>query len=101
MNLFITTKKRLDEKLKKFNVSEAELKQFIGPNADYYLSAKDKITTIGWHWPAFLITFTWLGYRKQYQLAVLFIVLTIVGGAVTQYILIIFAALDCRYFYLF
>jgi hypothetical protein len=48
---------------------------FIGPNSEKYLKkfkgfAKSEGFSASWHWPAFLVPFFWLLYRKFYLLAV-------------------------------
>lgn len=53
---------------------EALWRQFIGPNADHYLTVFKKFSLNGqprfalsWNWPAFLyISFLWFLYRKMY-----------------------------------
>ena len=40
--------------------------------ADYEASGK---TTLGWHWPAFFVTFYWLLYRKMWLAALLYFIL--------------------------
>ena len=53
----------------------------LGPNnQDYYLQRFEEYeangkTTIGWHWPAFFITFYWLLYRKMWLAALLYFIL--------------------------
>lgn len=46
------------------------MRAFIGTkNTDYYLDAFDKIESGAgrrWHWPAFFVTWFWLGYRKMW-----------------------------------
>jgi hypothetical protein len=47
---------------------------FIGPNSEKYLRkfkgfAKREGFSASWHWPAFLVPFFWLLYRKYYLLA--------------------------------
>ena len=48
---------------------------FIGPNSEKYLNkfkgfAQSEGFSASWHWPAFLVPFFWLLYRKFYLLAV-------------------------------
>lgn len=64
---------------------DADLRLFIGKNADKYLkrfASFQKGTTDGfavtWHWPAFFAPFWWLIYRKQYLLAGIAFVLSFV-----------------------
>ena len=53
----------------------------LGPNnQEYYLQRFEEYeangkTTIGWHWPAFFITFYWLLYRKMWLAALLYFIL--------------------------
>lgn len=49
----------------------------VGPrNRDYYLRRFERFeqggSRLSWHWPAFLVTFFWLLYRKMWLAAVLF-----------------------------
>lgn len=54
--------------------TEAELRAFVGPNADYYLN-KWSLAQVrpgqggGYNWPAFLLGGVWLPYRKLYAAA--------------------------------
>ena len=49
-----------------------DLKAFIGPNVEKFLSVWDKMrvkkskAAASWCWPAFLFTFAWFFYRKMY-----------------------------------
>ncbi len=63
----------------------------VGPkNQNYYLSrfakfAQEGKTSIGWHWPALLMTFFWLLYRKMWLPAVIwwtlpYLILAALGG---------------------
>ena len=47
--------------------------------ADYEASGK---TTLGWHWPAFFVTFYWLLYRKMWLAALLYFILPYVCTSV-------------------
>jgi type IV pilus assembly protein PilA len=56
----------------------ADLINFIGKNSDKYVRRFAAFNTAGndsfaatWHWPAFLVPFWWLLYRKQYSWAIL------------------------------
>jgi Tfp pilus assembly protein PilE len=64
---------------------DADLRLFIGKNADKYLkrfASFRRGTTDGfaatWHWPAFFAPFWWLIYRKQYALAAFAFVLSFI-----------------------
>jgi len=52
---------------------EEELRAFVGPNADYYLSswaAADPaggLQALRWNWPAFFLNVVWLLYRRMYR----------------------------------
>jgi hypothetical protein len=48
-------------------LTEQELRTFVGPRADYYLSkwAGDR-RGMGFNWAAFLLSGLWLPYRKMY-----------------------------------
>ena len=55
-----------------------DLRTFIGKNADKYLGKFASFGAEGnggfavtWHWPAFLVPFWWLIYRKQYMWALI------------------------------
>lgn len=69
---------------------EALLRQFIGPNADRYLTQFKKFSANGqsrfalsWNWPAFLfISFLWFLYRKMYLHAFVYAV----GPTVSTYL---------------
>lgn len=59
-------------------VTERDLVNFVGDNADRYLRKFKKFNVDGadkfawtWHWPAFFFGFWWLLYRKLYAWAVL------------------------------
>lgn len=52
---------------------------FVGPNnRDWYVSRFSRLeegeSRLGWHWPAFFITFYWLLYRKMWLYALLYLV---------------------------
>lgn len=53
---------------------------------DHYLPLFEKYEAsgpkLGWHWPAFFLTFWWLLYRKMYGRAALYMVLSYVVGTV-------------------
>lgn len=65
-------------------------RQFVGPNADYYLRVFKKFSANGqprfalsWNWPAFLyISFLWFLYRKMYLHAFVYAV----GPMVSTYL---------------
>lgn len=69
---------------------EALWRQFIGPNADHYVSVFKKFSSNGqprfalsWNWPAFLyISFLWFLYRKMYLHAFVYAV----GPMVSTYL---------------
>ncbi|MDH4153644.1 MAG: DUF2628 domain-containing protein [Nitrospira sp.] len=69
---------------------ETVWRQFIGPNADYYLRVFKKFSSNGqprfalsWNWPAFLyISFLWFLYRKMYLHAFVYAV----GPMVSTYL---------------
>jgi hypothetical protein len=63
-------------------ISQAEWRAYLGKNADYYLGQFPRFKVGGvetfaatWNWSAFLATFWWFLYRKQY----LFFGLALVG----------------------
>jgi hypothetical protein len=66
-------------------VNEEELSAFIGRNAQKYLLKFRKFSADGfdrfsatWHWPAFLVGFWWLLYRKMYLWALGYFILLII-----------------------
>lgn len=64
----------------------------IGPNADSYLEgfmAREQgyKGSLGWHWPAFFVTFCWLLYRKMYGLAFAYLGIAIVLAQIVAPIL--------------
>ncbi len=69
---------------------ETRWRQFIGPNADYYVRVFKKFSVNGqprfalsWNWPAFLyISFLWFLYRKMYLHAFVYAV----GPMVSTYL---------------
>ena len=62
-------------------MTRENFRAILGPkNQDYYLQRFEEYeangkTTIGWHWPAFFITFYWLLYRKMWLAALLYFIL--------------------------
>ncbi len=60
---------------------EEIIRLYVQSNADYYL-AKWKLMSasgskISWNWPAFFFSANWLGYRKMYLYAFIYILLNI------------------------
>jgi hypothetical protein len=53
--------------------SEADLRAFVGPNAEYYLQGWANVKPDGdiqrlrWNWPAFFLNIVWLLYRRMYR----------------------------------
>ena len=106
MGLFSNAKQKQDEKLAQHQVTDEMLKTFIGPNADYYIGARDKDTILGWHWPIFLFIIPWLAYRKLYWfvLLVLFVqfIMPLFGWNLSftiQLAIFFYAATTARYYY--
>ena len=107
MGLFSNAKKSMDARLKKYDVTDEMLYQFIGPKAGYYIGARDKSTMWGWHWPAFFVPVPWLAYRKQFMMVLVFIILYVLPFVLPHIIgisadiawLAIFT--HARYFYYF
>ena len=65
-------------------ITEQDYGNFIGKNADKYLTKFKKFNIDGtdsfsatWHWPAFFVPFFWMLYRKLYLWALLVFVLMI------------------------
>jgi len=68
-------KKLLDE------FDESVIRLFVQKNADYYI-AKWKVmasseSKISWNWAAFMFTATWMGYRKMFLYAFLYILINL------------------------
>ena len=69
-------------------VTRENFRAILGPkNQEYYLQRFEEYeangkTTIGWHWPAFFITFYWLLYRKMWLAALLYFILPYVCTSV-------------------
>lgn len=69
------------------NISSDEIREFVGPNARYYIQNFSKFTISGreqfcatWNWSCFGFTFIWFLYRKMYFWSVVsFIVFCIPG----------------------
>jgi len=84
----------MDDNRLQLPVTEDELTAFIGEKAPKYLLkfrnfSADRIDRFSatWHWPAFLVGFWWLLYRKMYLWAfVYFILLTIPYANVAAWI---------------
>jgi hypothetical protein len=71
-----------------FTVTEDELASFIGGKAQKYLLKFNKFSVDGidrflatWHWPAFLVGFWWLLYRKMYLWAFVYFILLMIPYA--------------------
>ena len=69
-------------------VTEDELAVFIGAKAQKYLLKFRKFSVAGidrfsatWHWPAFLVGFWWLLYRKMYLWALAYFILLMIPYA--------------------
>jgi hypothetical protein len=69
-------------------VTEDELAAFIGGKAQKYLLKFRKFAVNGidrfsatWHWPAFLVGFWWLLYRKMYLWAFVYLILLFIPYA--------------------
>ena len=70
------------------SVTEDELAAFVGEKAPKYLSPFRIFSVNGidrfsatWHWPAFIVGFWWLLYRKMYLWAVAYFVLLFIPYA--------------------
>jgi hypothetical protein len=70
------------------SITEDEFAAFIGRKAQQYL-LKFRIFSVGgkdrfavtWHWPAFLVGFWWLLYRKMYLWAFVYFILLVIPYA--------------------
>jgi tetratricopeptide (TPR) repeat protein len=58
-------------------LEESVARTYVGKNADYYVAKWQGIKTLyrglSWNWWAFFAGFLWLGYRKMYKTALMFI----------------------------
>jgi hypothetical protein len=69
------------------NVSDEEVRSFVGKNSDYYIATFRKFNVAGaeaftptWNWSAFGFTFVWMLYRKMYLLsAITFLIFCVPG----------------------
>jgi hypothetical protein len=54
-------------------LTQDQVRAFAGPNADYYVERWHRVQpeagsrTLGWNWPAFFLTISWLLYRRMYR----------------------------------
>ncbi len=70
------------------SITEDEFAAFIGRKAQQYLlkfrkfsvGGKDRFA-VTWHWPAFLVGFWWLLYRKMYLWAFVYFILLVIPYA--------------------
>ena len=66
----------------------ADLAEFFGQDGEAYLATYEKMrastrrqhSVFAWSWPAFLVSFAWFFYRKQYVLGALIVLLPLVLG---------------------
>lgn len=72
-----------------FFVIESELELFVGKNDSYYKEkwVKSRHCKPGWSWNSGAAIFTaiWCGYRKQYKLALLFLLFVLLSAALAYY----------------
>ncbi len=67
---------------------EADVRAFVGPNADYYLQAWTEadpnggLQALRWNWPAFFFNVMWMLYRRMYKYFFISLVALIGLGAV-------------------
>src|SRR5262245_44783469 len=80
-------------------ISESEYyERAVGPdNQDYYLSRFARFdetgkSRVGWHWPAFFLTFLWFLYRKMWIHALVYMVLPLVVLVVASLVTVFAAA---------
>ena len=69
--------------------TEAELRAFVGPNADYYLGKWGKPLhqgggPAGFNWAACLLSGFWLPFRKMYRVALIFFAVTFAIGLLEE-----------------
>jgi Protein of unknown function (DUF2628) len=80
--------------------SEADLRTFIGPNADRYLRVWREMdegrTRTAWNWPAFLFPELWLLYRKMYLDGALVLGILLLGAFVTNPLVSVFGSLALK-----
>jgi len=69
------------------SISSDEIREFVGPNAHYYIQNFSKFTISGreefhvtWNWSCFGFTFIWFLYRKMYALAAITFVVFCIPG---------------------
>jgi len=87
---------------------EEIIKSFLQKNSDYYLAKWKLIASTGskisWNWAAFALTNLWLGYRKMYLYAFIYILLTLLSvipliGIIAGLILWVGIGMYGNYFY--
>lgn len=54
------------------DLTQDQVRAFVGPNPDYYLERWHRVQpegsrALGWNWPAFFLTISWLLYRRMYR----------------------------------
>jgi hypothetical protein len=54
------------------HLTSNQVRAFVGPNADYYLERwllieEEQLRPLGFNWPAFFLTGSWLLYRRMYR----------------------------------
>jgi tetratricopeptide (TPR) repeat protein len=66
-------------------LTDEDYAAFVGKNADKYINKFKKFNTVGtdnfvatWHWPAFIVGFWWMLYRKLYFWALTAFVLSLI-----------------------
>lgn len=69
------------------SINSDEIREFVGPNAHYYIQNFSKFTILGreefrvtWNWSCFGFTFIWFLYRKMYALAAITFVVFCIPG---------------------
>jgi hypothetical protein len=69
------------------SISSDEIREFVGPNAHYYIQGFSKFTISGreefrvtWNWSCFGFTFIWFLYRKMYAVAAITFVVFCIPG---------------------
>lgn len=78
----------MEDNRAQLTVTENELAAFIGGKAQKYLRKFRKFSIDGidrfsatWYWPAFLVGFWWLLYRKMYLWAFVYLILLMIPYA--------------------
>jgi Protein of unknown function (DUF2628) len=69
------------------NLTEQEIRTFVGPKADYYLkkwrlALEGSGSATGFNWAAFFLSGMWLAYRRMYRFAAIFFGIFLLEGLI-------------------